>query len=275
MKTNMRTPGSGKLMSWIVLLALLVFVFPLAAHAAEVIGKVTRLKGSATIYRQAVLKPIKVIRGTAVHLGDRIKTEADSRLRIELKDGSILSMGDKADLTLDQFEFDSKEKKRTASFKMDLGKVKVFARDLLKFKKKDFEIRTPTAVVGIRGTVFLVWVQSRTITKVVCFSNVIQVANVLTPDKFILLTESFATDILKGKDPSKPILMNENQLRQLQKEFDEIAGAADTTTTTTTTTTSTTQPTTTTTSTTTTTTTSTTTTTTATTTLPGPPPPPG
>jgi len=98
-------------MPWIAIV-FLITILPVAAHAADVIGKITRLKGTATIYRQAVSKPIKVSKGTPVHLGDRVRTGADSRLRIELKDGSILSMAEKANLNLDQFEFDSKEKKR-------------------------------------------------------------------------------------------------------------------------------------------------------------------
>jgi len=156
MKTNMRRPVSRKFLCQVLTLVLLLLAFPLTADAADVIGKITRLTGTATIYRKAVSTPIKVSRGMAVHLGDQIKTGAASMLRIELKDGSILSMAEKANLNLDQFEFDPKGEKRSASFKMDIGKVRVFAKDLMKFKKQDFEIRTPTAVVGVRGTLFLV-----------------------------------------------------------------------------------------------------------------------
>ena len=91
----MRKLGSGILNPWIVGLALLILAFPLTAHAADVIGKITRLKGTATIYRQAVSSPMKVTKGMPVHLGDRVKTGADSRLRIGLKDGSILTMAEK------------------------------------------------------------------------------------------------------------------------------------------------------------------------------------
>lgn len=136
MKTNMRIPISIHSLHRVMVLALLLFLFPLSAHAAEMIGKITRLTGVATIYRPAVSKPIRATKGMAVHLGDRIKTDTNSRVRIELKDGSILSMAEKSELTLDQFEFDTKEEKRSASFKMGLGKVRVFANDLLKFKKK-------------------------------------------------------------------------------------------------------------------------------------------
>ncbi len=84
---------------------LLIIMLPLHALAADVIGKITRLKGTAFIYREAVPKPVKISIDMPIHLGDRIKTEVDSKLRIELKDGSILTMAQNADLHLKDFQF--------------------------------------------------------------------------------------------------------------------------------------------------------------------------
>ena len=88
----------------IIAIILLSSLLPVSAHAAAVIGKITRLTGEAYIYRKTVKKPIKVLFiNMPVQLGDRVKTGAQSSLRIELKDGSILSMAEKANLNLDQF----------------------------------------------------------------------------------------------------------------------------------------------------------------------------
>jgi len=216
MKTKMRRSSSVRLMLGLLALALLLLALPLTARADEVIGKITRLTGTATLIRQAVTSPIKAAVGMPVQLGDHIKTDAASMLRIELKDGSILTMGEKADLNLDRFEFDPNQETRSASFKVDLGKVRVFAKDLLKFKKKDFEIRTPTAVVGVRGTLFLVWVEEG-VTHVACFENKIQVSSYLEGRPFIDLTENFSTDVLKDQDPTTPVLMTEEQYKQFQE----------------------------------------------------------
>lgn len=123
--------------------------------------KITRLKGKAEIIREAVPTPITASLGMDLELHDRIETAVDSRLRIELIDGSILSLGEEADLDLSEFEFDPREKKRSALFGMDIGKVRVFANDLEGFRKRDFKIQTPTAICGVRGTLFLVWVKSK------------------------------------------------------------------------------------------------------------------
>lgn len=279
---------------FIIEILFLALVLPLSTQAAQSIGNISKLKGTAQIFREEVPSPITAYVGIPLYLHDRVRTADNSAVRIELLDGSILSMGKKADLHLDDFSFLPKEKKRSAFFRMAVGKLRVFAKKLIGFRERGFKVGTPTAVVGVRGTFFLVWVQSDTITKVACFEDMIEVANALSPEEYIVLTKNLVTDIIGGETPSEPILMTEDQLRELQEELEEVPTAPETTetmqttgetttseattTTSTTTTTTSTTTTTTTTSTTTTTTTSTmpeaTTTTTTTTTLPGPPEPP-
>lgn len=195
----------------------LIILLPFSALASEIVGKVTRLTGSAQIYREAVAEPIKVSIGIEIYLHDRISTDEDSKLRIELKDGSILTLGEKANLHLDEFNFDPKKKKRNALFRLLLGKLRVFANDLLGFKDKDFRVKTPTAIIGVRGTLFMVWVKGPTITKVICFEKAIQVANIFKPTEYVVLTENLATDIVSNKAPTKPVLMTEDQLKELRK----------------------------------------------------------
>ena len=146
MANNILTFGSihnryGRGLCFFILM--LTILFPLSALANDVIGKITRLKGSATVSRQGVLKPLKASRGMLLFLHDQLKTGANSRLRLAFKDGSFMTMGEKADLHLDQFEFDAKKKKRNAGFRVMAGKLKVFAKDLMKFKERRFNVKNP------------------------------------------------------------------------------------------------------------------------------------
>ena len=175
-------PGSFAI-RLIPLLCLLLF-FPMAVQGAEVIGKITKVTGTAYIERKSVVKPLMISLGMAVQLGDQLKTRASSRVRIELKDGSVLSLGENAELNLEQFQFDEKKKERNALFNMAIGKLRVFTKEISKLKKTNFRIKTPTALVGVRGTLFLVWVQSSTITKIVCVDGAVDVANLMDPGQY-------------------------------------------------------------------------------------------
>ena len=206
----------------IVAITALCMVLPVSAYAEQEIGKITKLKGTALIYRESAAKPIEAFMGMPVQQRDRITTKADSRVRIELNDGSVLSLGENGDLNLNEFEFDQKEKKRKAFFGVALGKLRVFAMDLLRFREKSFRVNTPTAVVGVRGTVFLVWVKSQTITQVACFDRTVEVANLFKPSEYVVLTKNLATNILKGKTPSRPILMTPDQLYRIQEGLEAL-----------------------------------------------------
>jgi hypothetical protein len=198
-----------------------IFVTP-PVYAENEIGKVVHVQGTAYIHRKDVAAPIAASVGAPVQLHDRITTDADSRLRIRLNDDSMISLGESGDLNLDNYEYDPDQKKRSALFGVKMGKVRVFANELSEFKQKDFRIQTPTAVCGVRGTLFLVWVQSSTITRVVAFDNPVQVANILKPNEFVVLTKNLISDIRGGNAPTKPILATPAMLKELEKGLDEL-----------------------------------------------------
>ena len=223
--------------SLIIAAALVATLLPLPAQGAPVIGKITKLIGTAQILREPLPSPLTVTLGMPVHRHDTVRTGDDSRLRIELIDGSIMSLGERTDTTLDEFEFVPKKKRRFAFFKVALGKVRLFARNLVRFRERDFKLRTPTAVLGVRGTLVLVWVQSKTITKVVCLEGAIELANLARPEDYVVLTKNLAADIIEDRAPTTPILMTEEQLRELQRELEGVPTAPATTTTSTSTTT--------------------------------------
>ncbi|RLB88187.1 MAG: hypothetical protein DRH10_07995, partial [Deltaproteobacteria bacterium] len=50
---------------------LMVVILPFSAHAALVVGKITRLKGKAEIIREAVPTPITASLGMGLELRDR------------------------------------------------------------------------------------------------------------------------------------------------------------------------------------------------------------
>ena len=196
-----------------------MLLLPLWAYGAEAIGTITKVRGNAQLTRVGKVKPMGVKGGMAVFLNDRIKTAAESAVRIKLKDGSILSLGANAQLELDEFEFSQDKQERKAFFSVLKGKLRVFANDLLGFKKKSFKIKTPTAVCGVRGTVFLVWVKSGTLTQVVCYQNEVEVANVYQPEDFIVLSPEQSTDVILNQSPSKPVMLSPEQMQELESSL--------------------------------------------------------
>ncbi|MBT9550506.1 MAG: FecR domain-containing protein [Hydrogenophaga sp.] len=94
--------------------------------------------------------------GDALRQGDRVRTGPASGASIVLKDGTVLTMGPNTTVDLGQFQFDSTT--QSGNFVLDLlqGSVRVVTGLLAKANPERFKVRTPTSVVGVRGTDFIV-----------------------------------------------------------------------------------------------------------------------
>ena len=94
--------------------------------------------------------------GDALRQGDRVRTGQTGGASIVLKDGTVLTMGPNTTVDLSQFQFDSTT--QGGNFMLDLlqGSVRVVTGLLAKANPERFKVRTPTSVVGVRGTDFIV-----------------------------------------------------------------------------------------------------------------------
>lgn len=94
--------------------------------------------------------------GDALRQGDRVRTGTTGGASIVLKDGTVLSMGPNTTVDLSQFQFDSTT--QNGNFLLDVlqGSVRVVTGLMAKVNPERFKVRTPTAVVGVRGTDFIV-----------------------------------------------------------------------------------------------------------------------
>jgi hypothetical protein len=94
--------------------------------------------------------------------GAIIKTGADSYAVLSVEDGvktATIDLEENSQLLLAQLLADPAKKTQTTLLDLSLGKILVRAQKLRDPESK-FEVKTPTSVVGIRGTVFSVQVEA-------------------------------------------------------------------------------------------------------------------
>jgi hypothetical protein len=117
------------------------------AHFTQVVGQVEVLKSAGG----------KVIPAT-VELGaaekDGVNTKALSRAQLKFLDDTIMSVAPESQITIESYMFDASKGKRNAVSLMTKGLVHVVVTNVSKVKGEDFVIKTPTAIMGIRGTEF-------------------------------------------------------------------------------------------------------------------------
>jgi hypothetical protein len=92
-------------------------------------------------------------KGDAVAPGDRIVTSENALVQLRMNDGGYLSVRPGTEMKIDQFVFDEKDQKKS-SFLVSLikGGFRSITGLIGRTNPDAYEIRTPAATIGIRGT---------------------------------------------------------------------------------------------------------------------------
>ena len=126
-----------------------------AASAAD-IGLIKVAKGSVEIQRGASKLPAKV--GTGLQTADVVVTGADSSAGITFTDNSLVSVGPNSVFAIDKYSFDSTTHAGEFEGNLRQGRLAAVSGKMVKQSPVSMKIRTPSAIMGVRGTEFVVQV---------------------------------------------------------------------------------------------------------------------
>ena len=88
-----------------------------------------------------------------------LKTGADGSVGITMRDNSLLSAGPNSILALERFEFDPTTSQGRFDATLQRGTLAVVSGRIAKQSPQAMTVRTPSAVLGVRGTEFVVSVR--------------------------------------------------------------------------------------------------------------------
>jgi hypothetical protein len=126
------------------------------ATAAE-IGQIKTSKGRVEVTRAGQTLPGSV--GTRLQTSDTVTTGADGSVGITMNDDSLLSAGPNTVLSLDRYDFDPTTNQGRFNATLNKGTLAVISGRLAKQTPGAMTIQTPAAVLGVRGTEFVVSAQ--------------------------------------------------------------------------------------------------------------------
>lgn len=124
------------------LLLVLTFALPLSA---EVAGKVARVLPASSLTRGTATNEAKA--ADPVDWNDILRTNKQGRMRLNLVDGSLLSLGAESEMRVVRHDPTSQQSLAELLY----GRIRVKVVQMTK-PSAGFEIRTPTAVIGAIGT---------------------------------------------------------------------------------------------------------------------------
>jgi hypothetical protein len=145
-----------RLVLWLA--AILLIAVPSAPEAADTlpIAQVKKVTGQAVIQRSGRRLPAKV--GDPLFEKDILETGPDGGIGITFVDNTVFSTGPNSQLSLEEFQFDSNNFRGSMLADMRQGTLAVVSGDITRSSPGAMKIKTPTAVLGVRGTAFAVQV---------------------------------------------------------------------------------------------------------------------
>ncbi len=135
---------------------LVVAMFLSAWAGAAEIGQIKVAKGDVTVEREGNRLPGAV--GTRLQTSDILRTGADGSVGITMDDDSLLSAGPNSVLSLERYAFDPATNRGRFDAALNKGTLAVISGRIAKQSPDAMTLRTPAAVLGVRGTEFVVGV---------------------------------------------------------------------------------------------------------------------
>ena len=139
-----------------LIFSLIIFMFSLSiGFANDVIGVISAGIGDITNQKNEKLET-----GSKIYFGDTIIVKAQSTAQILLLDETALTIGEKSELTIDDFVYYPKSKVGKIVSNIKIGTVRIITGEISNQNPDNLEVNIPTGSIGARGTEFVVVTES-------------------------------------------------------------------------------------------------------------------
>jgi len=123
---------------------------------AQDVGQIKVAKGTVHVERDGKRLPAAV--GMTIRQSDTVLTGADGSAGVTFSDNSLLSTGPNSVLVVDHYNFDSTTHAGKFDASLKKGTLAVVSGKIVKQSPGAMRVRTPAAIMGVRGTEFMVQV---------------------------------------------------------------------------------------------------------------------
>ena len=143
------------------LVAIAVLALAVSGFArADDVGQIKVAKGTVHVERDGRQLPATV--GMAIQQSDTVVTGPDGSAGITFSDNSLLSTGPNSVLVVDRYSFDTTTHAGHFDASLKKGTLAVVSGKMVKQTPGAMRVRTPAAIMGVRGTEFVVQVDEPT-----------------------------------------------------------------------------------------------------------------
>ena len=109
----------------------------------------------------------KLLNGSKVFYGDTIIVNEQSNAQVLFLDQTVITIGEKSELTIDEFIYDPQTNDGKFVSNIKSGTVKIITGQISKKNPDNLEVNVTTGTIGARGTEFVVLAESNNENKII------------------------------------------------------------------------------------------------------------
>jgi hypothetical protein len=201
----------------LTLLGLAASATPSWGQTEERIGTVLAVDGTAEARaaNATTWEPLQF--RAAIFAQDTVRTGADSKVKILLRDDSIMTLAERSEMQFTEFLLTPQQRRTVVS--LALGKLRVVTTKIFGAGSAT-EVRTPNTVAGVRGTTFVVIFIPPDTTEVLGLDGVVTVRN-LNPaiPQIEPVPQNFRTRVLGNTAPEKATELSPTERQALERDM--------------------------------------------------------
>lgn len=184
------------------------------------VGGVLLVQGKVVIMHADKLRGYWAKKDLPLFKDDIIVTLEKGRIRFSLKDESVMTLASKTELVINRSVYDTKKKSRFSFLRMTLGKIRFRVKRFIDLRRSEFKVRTPTSVVGVRGSDFIIRAAPE-VTEVTALEETkLEVVSSAFPEAAPMLVTDFErTTVEEGALPTEVEMVAPDEIEQMKKEF--------------------------------------------------------
>ncbi|HXR35259.1 MAG TPA: FecR domain-containing protein [Candidatus Binataceae bacterium] len=198
------------------------FFLASAVSAQGVVGSVTAIEGEATLEHHG--RASKVVPAMALETNDRLVTQRSAHLTVTFGDNSSLELGESSSIVINEGVVGGGAASGISRVGLLGGHLhSIFNAGLRGISPAAFEVRTPNAIVGVRGTEFDTAYIAGTpcpgfpdclrYTDVGVYKGRVEVTNPLNPNApAVIATSGYETTVPCEQPPAKPSPLGMNEM---------------------------------------------------------------
>jgi hypothetical protein len=185
------------------------------------IGKVRIVQGTAYMMHDTVLKGYLITENMPIYAKDTLFVMEKSRASIILNDLSVLTFGSNTKMTFSRMEYVPESQYRSSYSIMHQGKGRFRVKDYKHFKQSSFSVKTPTALIGVRGSDFIIRATLKSTRVETLQKTRLRLLSLAEPDEFPVLLDEFEWVIIeRGTLPSAVETLSPEEIESISNEFD-------------------------------------------------------